>query len=189
LVLISDNDKAWDEMQYRLKQQIENVWTVDLSDLGKYKDINEFVLDKNFDYQDFLSYCKSQYQTMLDMKVKEVENEKLEQFEKVKNINKIHQSWMPIEFPVDTLNQEIWKIKPDDFSILIGSPNAWKTTFAYIMMLHNMKLWHKVWFLSYEMDFWDILNQYYLWKIPWGMDRFDESLLTDEDNKILTKYK
>ena len=62
------------------------------------------------------------------------------------------------------------------------------TTFAYLMMNYNIAQWLKVWFLSYEMAFSDIMEQYYFWSI-WAMDRFMEAKITDEDEQKTREYK
>lgn len=188
VVLIPDNDKAGQEMRYKIEQQIEDIFVFDISEYGEFKDFNDIVKSW-ITLDDMMTFIDQQCIDYKQKKVESIFNDKSEQYEKIKNIKSIHKSWKPIEFPVEVINKELWKIKPNDFTIMIWTPNSWKTTFAFVMMLHNMKIWHKVWFLSYEMDFGDILNQYYLWKIPWAMDRFDESLLSDDDDNKLEQYK
>jgi len=189
IILIYDNDEAWNEMKYRFQQNINKLWIVDISWFWDIKDANDLIKLDWFSWDDFVAICNNYYDDSIKNSISQVEQEKKDQFEKLKDIKSIYKNWMPIEFPVPLVNAELWKILPNDFSIMIWSPNAWKTTFAFIMMLHNLDKWHKVWFLSYEMDFGDILNQYYLWKIPWAMDRFWEASLTDYDNNKLKEYK
>ena len=50
------------------------------------------------------------------------------------------------------LNRSFAVIKPTDFIVMTWERGDWKTTFAFYMARENAKMWHKVLFLSLEMD-------------------------------------
>lgn len=116
------------------------------------------------------------------------EKEKEEQLNSMLKIKDIYKWWKMVHFMVKELDEILSPIHLWTLSIIIWAPNSWKTTFSYLMMLHNLKLWLKVGFVSCEMTMQDIMEQYYLWTI-WAMDRFMEAKLTDEDDKKLWEYK
>ena len=189
VIYVNDNDPAWIESGDRLLKIIESACLLDIKQFWEIKDVNDLVASGIFDYGIFLEICLERRDEAQKEKLQEIEDEKNEAFEKVKNISDIHKNWKTIEYPVDNLNTGLWLIKGDELSIIIGSPNCWKTTFAFLMALHNLEKWHKVWFLSYEMPFGDIIDQYNLRRIPWWMDRFEQSRLTDEDEIQLREAK
>lgn len=118
----------------------------------------------------------------------EIEDDRSKNMESIKDVKGIYRWGIMVDFMVDELNEKIKRIHLWTLNIIVWSPNAWKTTFSYLMMKHNLTRWLKVWFLSYEMQFRDIIEQYYFRQI-WAMDRFMNARITEEDNIKTNKHK
>ena len=122
------------------------------------------------------------------VKDEEIENDRNENLKNIKDVKDIYRWWVMVEFMVDELNDKLKKIHLWTLNILVWSPNSGKTTFSYLMMKHNLTRLLKVWFLSYEMQFRDIIEQYYFRQI-WAMDRFMDAKITEDDNNKTNKHK
>ena len=118
----------------------------------------------------------------------DITQEKQKLFEWIKDIDNIYRWWKAVERMTDNLNENIWKILLGSMNIMVWAPNSWKTTFMYVMIMHNLKKWLKVWLLTYEMRLKDIIEQYYFWQI-WAMGRYDSAIMTEEDNQKTMEYK
>lgn len=192
LYFIPDNDKAWIESEYKITQHFKNMCSMHLNDYdSSFKDVNDYVkfFWDSFEFRVLIEELERLYIQKQESKLKEIRDKQKTNSDKAKEINKAYQSGRAIEFQHDYINKEIWKLKPHNLSLIIWAPNSWKTSFCLLMMRHNLGIWNKIWFLSYEMSVWDILNQYYLWKIDWAMERLDDCTLTDSDVKKVNEYK
>lgn len=120
--------------------------------------------------------------------VDDIKADKQKMFESIKDVDSIYREGVAVEWMTDNLNDWLWKILLGSMNIMVWAPNSWKTTFMYVMIMHNLRRWLKVGLLTYEMRLQDIIEQYYFWQIG-AMSRYDSAQITDEDNQKTMEYK
>jgi hypothetical protein len=128
IVLIPDNDKVWLTLLEKLKDirfKYFDLW------IYQVKDINDFIIE--------WWYWKEVFE-IIDWEKKLYSNDE------IFNKNK------PFTWGTHKSDNKLSPIEKNHFIIFWGKQWQWKTTFTFDMAQKNANLWHKILYLSLEMD-------------------------------------